>query len=307
MGSLSRPARLGLLALVLTTVLWGISFALVGDVVAGRGAGLVFVFLALRFSLASVAFLPVARPILRACRGLGARPWLDALLVGALLFVGYALQTLGLVHTSPGRSAFITMFSVVLVPFLAALEHRRRPSPLHLGSGLGVLVGLAFVMSPGGRFQPNLGDLLTFGCALAFALHIVALERVTRRSPAWPIAFGQIAAVALLALCTLPWLTVDWPASWPGLWLAVGVTGVVSTTLALGLMVWGQARVPAESAAMVFALEPVWAALFEVAYLGAGLGPLQWVAGAWVVGAVILGARAPVPSGGHGPIPSPGR
>ena len=277
------------------TALWGVSFPLVGGAVSGRGAGLIFVFLFLRFTLATLGFLPVAGRMVRSARGLGMRPWLDALFVGVLLFGGYALQTLGLVHTTPARSAFITMSSVLLVPFLAALRHRRRPSRAHVLGALGTLLGLAFVMSPEGRFEPNLGDMLTFACAVLFALHIVALEHVTRRSPTLPIAVGQIAVTALLSLAVLPFLTFEWPETWPGLGMAVGVTGLLCTTLALGLMVWGQARVPAETAAVIFALEPIWAALFEWAYLGKGLGPLQWAAGVLVVGSVALAARVPVP------------
>jgi drug/metabolite transporter (DMT)-like permease len=120
---------------------------------------------------------------------------------------------------------------------------------------------------------------------------------VARRSPTLPIAFGQIAVTALLALLVLPFLPFEWPQTWPGLWPAVGVTGLVCTTIALGLMVWGQARVPAEAAAVVFALEPIWAALFEWLYMGTSLGPMQWSAGVLVVGSVVLAARAPVPGG----------
>lgn len=293
---MNTDARRGLLALVLVTALWGITFPLVGGAVSGRAAGPIVLFLALRFGLATLAFLPIAGAIRRAARGRGIGPWRDALLVGALLFGGFALQTLGLVHTSPARSAFITMAAVIFVPFLAALEHRRRPSRAHVLGCLGALLGLAFVMSPGGEFRPNLGDLLTFGCALLFAVHIVALERVTRRSPTLPLAVGQIATVALLSLVLLPFVGLEWPDPWPGLWPAVGVTGILCTSLALGLMVFGQARVPAEVAAVIFALEPIWAALFEALYLGTSLGRGQWAAGALVVCSVAWASRAPVPS-----------
>lgn len=295
-------ARVGASALVLVTALWGITFPLVGGAVSGRGAGAIVLFLALRFGLATLAFLPVLRPLLRAARGRGWAPWRDSALVGVLLFAGFALQTFGLVHTSPARSAFLTMAAVLFVPFLAALEHRRRPSRAHVLGCLGALVGLAIVMSPGGEFRPNLGDWLTLGCALLFALHIVALERVTRRSPALPIAVGQIATVALLALLALPFVGLEWPDPWPGLWPAVGVTGVLCTTVALGLMVFGQARVPAEVAAVIFALEPIWATLFEALHLGTSLGPGQWAAGLLVVASVAWASRAPVP----GPAPAPG-
>lgn len=297
MSAGAAAERRGALALVLVTALWGISFPLVGGVMAGRPPALLLVFLFLRFSLASAAFLPLAPRIVAAARGHGARPWLDAAGLGVLLLFGFALQTLGLVDTTPSRSAFITMMSVLLVPFIAALWHRRAPSRTHVLGCLVAFVGLGFVLSPGGELAPNRGDWLTLACAVLFAVHIVALERATRRSPALLVAFGQIAAVALLAGGLALALDWEWPAHWEGLGVAVGVTGLVCTTLALGLMAWGQARVPAEVAAVIFALEPIFAALFEFLWLGSGLSGGQWVAGLCVVATVAWAARAPLPAG----------
>lgn len=300
MSAGSAAARRGALALVLVTALWGISFPLVGGAMAGRRPALLVVFLFLRFTVATLAFLPVLPRIVRASRGLGARPWLDGLGLGVLLLLGFGLQTMGLVETTPSRSAFITMMSVLFVPFLAAAWHRRPPSRVHVLGCAVAFVCLAFVLSPEGRLAPNRGDWLTLACAVVFAVHIVALERATRRSPALLPAFGQIAAVALFSGALALVLDWEWPAAWEGVWTAVGVTGVVCTTLALGLMAWGQARVPAEVAAVIFALEPVFAALFEVLWLGTGLSAGQWLAGLGVVAAVAWTARAPV-GGAHGP------
>lgn len=279
------------------TILWGVSFPLVGEVAAGRPLGLLLVFLALRFSLATLCFLPFLRPLLRASAGRGVRPWLDAGRIAALLFGGFLLQTMGLVHTTPSRSAFVTMLSVPMVPFLAALWHRRGPSRTHVLASLVALVGVGGVLSPGGRLAPNLGDALTLAAALFFALEILLLERLTRRSPVLVLAVGQIAGVALLSLAALAWLRPALPSEWPGLGRGVVVTGILCTSLALGLMTFGQARVRAEVAALVFALEPVFASLFELAWTGRGMSPVQWGGAALVVAAVAASARAPVPGG----------
>jgi drug/metabolite transporter (DMT)-like permease len=288
----------GALALVGTTALWGISFPLVGDVVAGRTQGQLLCFLALRFGLATLAFLPLGGALRDATRAAGARAWALAGGVGVVLFAGFYLQTWGLMHTSPGRSAFITVLSVPMVPLFAALLHRRRPSPVHLAaSGLATL-GIGLVLAPGGALEPNLGDLLTLLSAVAFALQILLLEVATRRAPTVIVAVGQIAAVGVVAALALLLVPLELPAEWPGLWRGVGVTGILCTTLALGLMTWGQARVRAEVAAVLFALEPVFAALFEWLFFGAGLGPWQLGGAAVVFGSVVWAARVPVEAEG---------
>ena len=284
----------GVFALVLTTALWGISFPLVGDVVEGRSQGQLLLFLFLRFSLATLAFLPLAGVLRDATRSAGARAWLLSLGVGALLFVGFYLQTWGLKYTTAGRSAFLTVLSVPMVPLFAALWHRRRPSPVHLGASLVATLGIGLVLAPGGSLEPNLGDGLTLLSACAFALEILLLEAVTRRAPTSIVAVGQIAGVALIAGLALLVVPFEIPESWPGLTRGVVVTGLLCTTFALGLMTWGQARVRAEVAAVIFALEPIFASGFEWGVYGVGLGPWQLAGAGVVFASVVWAARIPV-------------
>jgi drug/metabolite transporter (DMT)-like permease len=291
-----RERTRGVLALVAVTALWGVSFPLVGEAVAGRSPGQVLYFLFLRFGLATLSFLPITRAVVRKARGKGFRPWGLSLTIGALFFVAFLLQSLGLQHTDPSRSAFVTVLSVPMVPFLAALVHRRRPSRVHQWSSLVATGGIALVLAPGGRLEPNLGDWLTLASAFVFAVEILLLEYVTRRAPTLIVTVGQIAGVALFAALALACVPFELPESWPGLWQGVLVTGLVCTTLALGGMTWGQARVGAEVAAVIFALEPIFAALFVWVLGGAGLGPLQSAGGLVVFAAVAWSARVPVDS-----------
>jgi drug/metabolite transporter (DMT)-like permease len=80
------------------------------------------------------------------------------------------------------------------------------------------------------------------------------------------------------------------PEAWPELLPAIAVTGILCTSIALGLVTWGQARLRAEAVAILFALEPLWAALFEWLWTGSGLRPIQWAGGLLVMGAVCLSA-----------------
>jgi drug/metabolite transporter (DMT)-like permease len=222
------------------------------------------------------------------------RPWLFSLCIGALFFVAFYLQSIGLQHTTPSRSAFVTVMSVPMVPFLCALMHRRAPSPVHLIASLVATLGIGLVLAPGGELAPNRGDWLTLASAAVFAVEILLLEYVTRRAPVLLVAFGQIAGVALFSGLALTVVPLELPDSWPGLLVGVLVTGLFCTTLALGGMTWGQARVRAEVAAIIFALEPVFAALFVWLWVGQGLGPLQSLGGLVVFSAVAWSSRIPV-------------
>ena len=291
---MTRERTRGAIALVIVTALWGVSFPLVGEAVDGRSQGQVLYFLFLRFSLASVAFLPLAGNLRDATRKAGWHAWKLSFLVGAILFLGFYLQTWGLQHTTPSRCAFITMLSVPLVPLLSGIVHRRAPSRIHVLGSLFAVCGVGLVLAPGGDLRPNFGDGLTLLGAILFAVEILMLEYVTRRAPTVIVAVGQIVGAALFCALTLVFVPLEIPAEWPGLWVGVGVTGIVCTTLALGGMTWGQARVSAEVAAVIFALEPIFAAVFVWIYLGEALGPMQLVGGAIVFASVVWAARVPV-------------
>jgi drug/metabolite transporter (DMT)-like permease len=123
-GPRSRPAVLARLAILAATLIWGTSFAIVQRALADLP---VFHFLAYRFTVATLLLLPLVARRPGALRA----PHLvrDGLLLGALLFCGFSLQTTGLLWTTPSRSAFLTGLAVVMVPPLAWLAAALRPPP----------------------------------------------------------------------------------------------------------------------------------------------------------------------------------
>ena len=304
---MTRDERNGSLVLVLTTLLWAISFPLIGGIVDDDPNENEFVFLALRFTLATLAFAPIARTVVRQASGRGLVPWAHGAIVGTLLFLGYWTQTVGLKYTTPSRSAFVTMLSVPLVPLLAALVRGRRPSPAHLIGGVVAVAGVGIVLAPSGSVSPNVGDLWTLVCAVVFAVEILVMAHYARRNGAAVLVVATIGTVMLLSIGgwvlkgnLIPLVLPDYagvvvPKFTAEFWIAVAVTGVVCTTLAIGGMTWAQGRISPEAAAMIFALEPVFAGVFEHLLFGKGMVPIQWAGGAVVVAAVAWTARVPVP------------
>ena len=126
------------------------------------------------------------------------------------------------------------------------------------------------------------GDLRPIGCAVAFAFYIVLLEPAARVHPSTPLVAAQLWMVALLALAALPFVP-RYLNPTPAFWWAVLYTGVLSTAVCMLGQTWAQARTSAVRAALIFALEPVFAAVFSVALGRERLGIRELTGGTLIV------------------------
>lgn len=280
-------------ALLGVAAVWGATFVMVKDAVALVGP---LTFLAIRFVFATVV-LAAGLAIAARRRPAPPRPgWRRAsALVGLFLFLGYLLQTAGLQHTSASRAGFLTGLSVVMVPFVAWAWLRRRPRAAAVLGAAVAIAGLALLTLPGAGAgpPPNRGDVLVLGCALAFALHIAAVGRVAAGLPPLALAGGQVATAAALSILGAFWLErPDWPLAWQ-VWAAALFTGVVATALAFWVQSSAQAFTSPERTALIFATEPVFAALFGFWLAGEALGGLGWAGGALIVAGMVVSEWRP--------------
>jgi drug/metabolite transporter (DMT)-like permease len=278
--ALNRPVA-ALVALVLVTAVWGVTFVQVKDAVAIYP---VLPFLAARFAIASFALAPAARRV----RGLGLPGARAAVLAGALLGSGYVLQTLGLERTSVSSAGFVTGMYVVLTPLIALVLFR-----LRVGRAAWTGVGLAtagLAMLTGVHGGSVAGDLLVLGAAAVYSLQIVLMERY---APLYdPLAFTfveMLAACVGLAVAAAP--TASVPRGWT-VWGALVVTGVFASALGFLAQTWAQQRTSATRTAVVFTLEPVWAAIFGYTLAGDRLGVLGWSGCAVILAGIVLAEPA---------------
>lgn len=266
--------------LLFTTIVWGITFVVVKGAL---GLADPLSFLSLRFTLAAIAAALIARG-----RLLDATLWKSASVLALTLMIGYQLQTWGMVWTSPSRSAFLTGLCVILVPFISVVLFKRRlVLPAVVGAAIAV-VGLYLLTGAGAATGTLTGDLLTLGCAVAFAFHIVLTERYASRHPAFPLVAAQLALCAAAFSLVAPFgeRRIE---STPALWAAVVVTGLFATTIGIGLQTWAQARTTAVRAALVYALEPVFAVAYSTATTGEGIGSRELIGGGLIITGVIAG------------------
>ena len=243
-------AELGLASVCLA---WGSTFVLVKNALDDVSTVL---FLALRFTAAAVLLggLYAIRGGRVTRKGLGA-----GLLTGALLYSGYLFQTVGLRWTTPAISGFLTGLYIVLVPLFAAVVYAKSPG---LSEWVGVLLagaGMALMTLRSSELAIGKGELLTVGCAVAFAAHMVALSHYSRDLNTDLLTFLQIATSAAIALGTFWWVEEVQLRWTPALVTALAVTVVFATAIAFWIQTWAQARTSATRAAVIFSLEPVFA------------------------------------------------
>ncbi|MDP9169443.1 MAG: DMT family transporter [Acidobacteriota bacterium] len=236
------------LALVIVTIIWGSTFVLVKSALEDVST---LVFLALRFSLAAIVLAAI---YWKAVRRVSILPGLGA---GCLLFVAYVFQTKGLELTSASKSAFLTGLSIPLVPFFNSLVYRNRPRPREIAGILIASIGMALMTLPAQGFGMSLGDLLSFLCAVTFALHIVVISHYSRALGFQTIAVVQVATAAALGLI---FFRMAGPVRFhltSAVVIALLVTGLLATALAFTVMAWSQKYTTATRSAVIFTLEPV--------------------------------------------------
>ena len=278
------------LALAFCTVLWGSTFVVVKN---SLDRSSVFVFLAVRFSLAGLC-MAIFRPgVLRA---LQREEIFAGVRLGFFMFGGYAFQTAGLRYTTASNSGFITGSSVVLVPLILALFWGRRVSLwVHFGT-IAAAAGLYFLTVPvSGVAHLNRGDVLTFFAAASYAVHIILVGEYAREHSAAALSILQVLACALMAWLTafganaIRWQPMQFNSSGT-LWIGIGVCAVFATALAFSLQLWAQQYTTPSHAAILFTLEPVFAVATSYVVLGERLG-LRALLGAALVLAGILAAE----------------
>lgn len=276
MASLRTKAEM---LLVVVTFFWGATFVVVQRALADASP---LAFVALRFLLAgSILFLLTGfkRPTRQGLRA--------SLILGVVLCAGFVLQTWGQAYTSPSKCAFITAFSVILVPIILAMMGARMGKANVAGAILG-LTGIYLLVAPSAPGGANRGDVLTLLCAVAFAVYIVLLERYSRMHSYAELAPSQILFVGLLASAGLPF-GHTFRVHWTGVLLAaIAFTAVFATAFAFSAQAWAQRCVPAAHTALIFALEPVFAALTSYVVAGERLGGRGIAGSVCVLGAVAI-------------------
>jgi drug/metabolite transporter (DMT)-like permease len=221
-------------------------------------------------------------------------------LLGVLYGLAQILQTFGLAHTSASVSGFLTGLYVVATPLLGAAILRTRVEPRVWLAVLLATVGLGVLSLHG--FSVGYGELLTVAASLLYAGQILAMSRMA--SPETTMSLTLVQLIVITVVCTLAALPdgIALPSSASD-WSAVIYLGVIAGALTMFLQTWAQAHLDPTRAAVIMAMEPVWAAGFAVTLGGESITARMVLGGCAILAAMYLVELAPRQEPAAAPVP----
>lgn len=270
-------SRIADLSLLIVAMMWGCTFLIVQHAVRVLPP---LAFNGIRFLGAAVLLALIITFFYRSqWRDISGKMLLHSCLLGLFLFLGYAFQTVGLLYTTTSNAGFITGLSVVFVPFLALLLLKSPISRYTWISALLAAAGLYLLAFAGTALTLNKGDFLIFLCAVAFALHVAYTGVFAPRYSALPLAAMQMAVVGLLSLLFSllfedvgPLTQVADRLLKPEVIWALLVSIGPTSAFAFWIQTVCQKYTNPSRVAVIFAMEPVFAALTGVTFGGEVLG-----------------------------------
>jgi len=277
------------LLMLFVVAVWGSTFVVIKGALADSTPA------AFNLARMTLAFAVLAVAYHRSWRGIHRGQLAAGALVGLCLAVGYQFQTTGLARTTPSKSAFITGLVVVLVPLLSSIPGLRPPGArpprwnAFLGAAL-AFTGILLLTAPAASLGAasgsanglasllpdlasiNLGDALTFGCAIGFAFHCLALSHVSPRIPFQPLALLQVGFCAIFMAISLPLIEKPHIAWTPRLLIALAIAAVLATAAAFSIQSWAQSILPSTHIALLLTMEPVFAWITSFLFMHERLG-----------------------------------
>jgi len=254
---------LGNLMLLVAAMIWGTAF--VAQTVGMDYIG-PFTFQAVRCFLASVVLLPVIwltdkkgnphKPITAADHK---RQNFYGIVCGILLFAACSLQQVGLQYVEAGKAGFITSLYIILVPLAGLLFGKKIKPWVWVGVFLAV-VGLYLLCAS--DMSIGKGELLVLGCSLAFAGHILVIDKVSDRLDGVRLSSMQFLVVGLISVVVMLFTeTVDLR-SILQCWLPICYAGILSGGVGYTFQILGQVHTDPTVASLLMSLESVFAMLF---------------------------------------------
>jgi len=275
------------LSLLLVTLVWGLSFTVMKNILGDEVSPILFVLG--RFFVATIFIFPFCRGNLSRFDRKGIA---GGILLGALLFAGFSLQSIGIEFTTASKSAFLTGLSALFVPVFLIVHKGKLPPIINGLAILFAMAGMYLLTGPaGGEF--NRGDFLTLLCAVAFGAQIYVMGLVSPGRDFLSLTFVELSTTTLLAALFLPFETVKFQLT-SGLVMAVMFLGIFATAGALAIQTWAQRRTSAIKTGLILTAEPVFAYMFASTLLGEYFNSVQILGGAIIIIAVITAEVLPL-------------
>ncbi|MCM1989884.1 DMT family transporter [Oceanirhabdus seepicola] len=257
------------LALLIVAAVWGGGFVAVKDALDSTSP---YFIMTMRFAIATL-FMGIF--FWKKIKKIDKESLKAGIIIGIILFLAFAFQTIGLQYTTASKQSFVTAVYVVMVPFLYWIVTKKRPKVYNILAAFLCLGGIWFLTLSGeatvGESFINKGDSLTLICALLFAAHIVAVGHYAQKHDPIILTVIQLGVSGILSFICMILLKqtptqLGKEAMIPILYLAV-----LSTFLAFLIQNVAQKYTYSTHAALIMCLEALFGAIFAVIILNEAL------------------------------------
>ncbi|MCX8107107.1 MAG: DMT family transporter [Ignavibacterium album] len=283
-------------ALLLNTIIWGGTFALIKNALTDISP---LLFLGIRFIIAAAILFPFIYKIVKQT---DRNTFIAGSVLGLFYFFGFATQTIGLNYTTATKSGFITGTFVVIIPILQTIIEKKKPKWYNIVSIIFVMIGLIFLSSSGDNLLQfinelgsdfNIGDFLTLICAVLFAFQVVYVDVFTKKYDYMPMVFIQLLITGIggflgsIFLSSIGLEIVKFNLT-TNLIFALVYTSVFASIIATIIQLRYQKVVSPTKAGIIYSFEPIMAAILAFFIVGEKISKFGMFGGVFIVIGLLL-------------------
>ncbi len=283
-------------ALLLNTIIWGGTFALIKNALTDISP---LLFLGIRFFIAAAILFPFIYKIVKQT---DRNTFIAGSVLGLFYFFGFATQTIGLNYTTATKSGFITGTFVVIIPILQTIIEKKKPKWYNIVSIIFVMIGLIFLSSSGDNLLQfinelgsdfNIGDFLTLICAVLFAFQVVYVDVFTKKYDYMPMVFIQLLITGIggflgsIFLSSIGLEIVKFNLT-TNLIFALVYTSVFASIIATIIQLRYQKVVSPTKAGIIYSFEPIMAAILAFFIVGEKISKFGMFGGVFIVIGLLL-------------------
>ncbi|MDQ0268315.1 DMT family transporter [Cytobacillus purgationiresistens] len=216
---------------------------------------------------------------------------LASTVLGFLLFTVFSFVTFGLSMTKASNAGFLLSLTVVFVPVIQSILLKSLPSlPIRIGLLL-TITGIGF-MTLNSTLSLNPGDVLCVISALAYAIHILVIEKVTKKHEAIAIGVLQLGIAGFIAfIFSLIFETPSLPSNYDA-WIAILGLAILCSAFGFVCQAVAQKHTTPTQTGLMFSLEPIFAAMLAVIILGESLSIKDFTGASIIIIGVLVATLA---------------
>lgn len=211
------------------------------------------------------------------------------LIVGTMLCIGSNLQQFAFDYIEPGKVGFITALYMLLVPLISFIAYKKK-QPVTTWIGVILGVGGLYMICMGGAssFSLGKGEILAMLCSIAFALHIIVIDKYAPKIDTIVLSCGQYLVTGIVS-CILMFI-FEKPDAGNIMQAAVTIlyAGIMSCSCAFTFQIIGQKYTEPTLVSMLLCTESVFSVIFSFIILGERMTVIEYVGCAVMFIAIII-------------------